>query len=212
MACTPFQLTTINTSCGSNLPSIKRMWIGNFDSLSTVGYNYVSNPYYEAGGDEPEYLTDDDGNKIVESINNLAINTTATHPQYWVEYHFRKNTCSAGSEMTVNDNGTHYFTNTVNMVFAKQDTPKRLNIEAIASGDVAVIYEDGNGKYWLMNPKDEVNLSTATSETGTAVGDANQYTLTLSQNSANMPFEIVGNPSASPSVTPQGLIDALMQS
>ena len=200
MACTPFQLTTINTSCGSNLPSIKRLWIGNFGSLSTVTYNYLTN------------VTDADGNQVVENVSNLAIDTTAQAPQYWVEYNFRKNTCSAGSEMTVNDNGTHYFTNTVNMVFAKQDTPKRLNIEAIASGDVAVIYEDGNGKYWLMNPKDEVNLSTATAETGTAVGDANQYTLTLSQNSANMPFEIVGNPSASTPVTPQDLIDALMQS
>lgn len=200
MACTPFQLTTINTSCGSNLPSIKRMWIGNFGSLSTVTYNYLTN------------VTDADGNQVVENVSNIAIDTTAQAPQYWVEYNFRKNTCSAGSEMTVNDNGTHYFTNTVNMVFAKQDTPKRLNIEAIASGDVAVIYEDGNGKYWLMNPKDEVNLSTATAETGTAVGDANQYTLTLSQNSANMPFEIVGNPSASTPVTPQDLIDALMQS
>ena len=200
MACTPFQLTTINTSCGSNLPSIKRMWIGNFGSLSTVTYNYLTN------------VTDADGNQVVENVSNIAIDTTAQAPQYWVEYNFRKNTCSAGSEMTVNDNGTHYFTNTVNMVFAKQDTPKRLNIEAIASGDVAVIYEDGNGKYWLMNPNDEVNLSTATAETGTAVGDANQYTLTLSQNSANMPFEIVGNPSASTPVTPQDLIDALMQS
>lgn len=200
MACTPFQLTTINTSCGSNLPSIKRMWIGNFGSLSTVTYNYLTN------------VTDADGNQVVENVSNIAIDTTAQAPQYWVEYNFRKNTCSAGSEMTVNDNGTHYFTNNVNMVFAKQDTPKRLNIEAIASGDVAVIYEDGNGKYWLMNPNDEVNLSTATAETGTAVGDANQYTLTLSQNSANMPFEIVGNPSASTPVTPQDLIDALMQS
>lgn len=200
MACTPYKLTTINTSCGSNLPSIKRMWIGNFGSLSTVTYNYLTN------------VTDADGNQVVENVSNIAIDTTAQAPQYWVEYNFRKNTCSAGSEMTVNDNGTHYFTNTVNMVFAKQDTPKRLNIEAIASGDVAVIYEDGNGKYWLMNPNDEVNLSTATAETGTAVGDANQYTLTLSQNSANMPFEIVGNPSASTPVLPQDLIDALMES
>lgn len=200
MACTPYKLSTINTSCGSNLPSIKRMWIGNFGSLSTVTYNYLTN------------VTDADGNQVVENVANLAIDTTAQAPQYWVEYSFRKNTCSAGSEMTVNDNGTHYFTNTVNMVFAKQDTPKRLNIEAIASGDVAVIYEDGNGKYWLLNPNDEVNLSTATAETGTAVGDANQYTLTLSQNSANMPFEIVGNPSASTPVLPQDLIDALMES
>ena len=193
MKCTPYQLSSITTSCGSNIPSIKQMWIGNFGSV-TPTYTYVSN------------VTDADGNQIIESVKGLALDNTT--PEYWVEYAFRKNTCSASSEMTINDNGSHYFTNALNMVFAKQDTNKRLNVEAIASGDCSCIYLDGNGKYWLMNLDAEVTLTSATANTGTAVGDSNQYELVLSQDAATMPIEIVGDQTHTPKSIVEGLMEA----
>lgn len=192
MKCVPYQLSSITTSCGSNIPSIKQMWIGNFGSV-TPTYTYVTG------------ATDADGNQIIESVKSLALDNTT--PEYWVEYAFRKNTCSASSEMTINDNGSHYFTNALNMVFAKQDTNKRLNIEAIASGDCHAIYLDGNGKYWLMNLDAEVTLTTATANTGTAVGDSNQYELVLSQDAATMPIEIVGDETHTPKSIVEGLLD-----
>lgn len=192
MACTPYQLSAITTSCGSNIPSIKQMWIGNFGSV-TPTYAYVTG------------ATDFDGNQIIESVKGLALDNTT--PEYWVEYAFRKNTCSASSEMTINDNGSHYFTNSLNMVFAKQDTNKRLNVEAIASGDCSAIYLDGNGKYWMMNLDAEVTLTTATANTGTAVGDSNQYELVLSQDAATMPIEIVGDETHTPKSIVEGLLD-----
>ena len=57
MACTPKYLSSIATSCGSNIPSIKSLWIGQFDS-ATFTYTYLQN-----GGQD---VTDDDGNKIVK--------------------------------------------------------------------------------------------------------------------------------------------------
>lgn len=192
MKCTPYQLSSITTSCGSNIPSIKQMWIGNFGSV-TPTYTYVTG------------VTDADGNQIIESVSALALDGTT--PEYWVEYAFRKNTCSASSEMTINDNGSHYFTNALNMVFAKQDTNKRLNIEAVASGDCSAIYLDGNGKYWIMNLDAEVTLTTATANTGTAVGDSNQYELVLSQDAATMPIEIVGTQSTTAKSIVEGLLD-----
>ena len=193
MKCTPYQLSSITTSCGSNIPSIKQMWIGNFGSV-TPTYTYVTG------------VTDADGNQVIESVTALALDNTT--PEYWVEYAFRKNTCSASSEMTINDNGSHYFTNALNMVFAKQDTNKRLNVEAIASGDCSCIYLDGNGKYWLMNLDAEVTLTSATANTGTAVGDSNQYELVLSQDAATMPIEIVGDQTHTPKSIVEGLMEA----
>lgn len=192
MKCTPYQLSSITTSCGSNIPSIKQMWIGNFGSV-TPTYTYVTG------------VTDADGNQVIESVKGLALDGTT--PEYWVEYAFRKNTCSASSEMTINDNGSHYFTNALNMVFAKQDTNKRLNVEAIASGDCSAIYLDGNGKYWVLNLDAEVTLTTATANTGTAVGDSNQYELVLSQDAATMPIEIVGDETHTPKSIVEGLLD-----
>lgn len=193
MKCTPYKLSAITTSCGSNIPSIKQMWIGNFGSV-TPTYTYVTG------------VTDADGNQVIENVTNLELDGTT--PEYWVEYSFRKNTCSASSEMTINDNGSHYFTNSLNMVFAKQDTNKRLNIEAIASGDCSAIYLDGNGKYWLLNLDAEVTLTTATANTGTAVGDSNQYDLVLSQDAATMPIEIVGDQTHTPLQIVEGLLQA----
>lgn len=193
MKCTPYKLSSITTSCGSNIPSIKQMWIGNFGSV-TPTYTYVTG------------VTDADGNQVIESVKGLALDNTT--PEHWVEYAFRKNTCSASSEMTINDNGSHYFTNSLNMVFAKQDTNKRLNIEAIASGDCHAIYLDGNGKYWLMNLDAEVTLTTATANTGVAVGDSNQYDLVLSQDAATMPIEIVGDETHTPKSIVEGLLQA----
>ena len=193
MKCTQYQLSSITTSCGSNIPSIKQMWIGNFGSV-TPTYTYVTG------------VTDADGNQVIESVTALALDNTT--PEYWVEYAFRKNTCSASSEMTINDNGSHYFTNALNMVFAKQDTNKRLNVEAIASGDCSCIYLDGNGKYWLMNLDAEVTLTSATANTGTAVGDSNQYELVLSQDAATMPIEIVGDQTHTPKSIVEGLMEA----
>lgn len=193
MKCTPYKLSAITTSCGSNIPSIKQMWIGNFGSV-TPTYTYVTG------------VTDADGNQVIENVTNLELDGTT--PEYFVEYSFRKNTCSASSEMTINDNGSHYFTNSLNMVFAKQDTNKRLNIEAIASGDCSAIYLDGNGKYWVLNLDAEVTLTTATANTGTAVGDSNQYDLVLSQDAATMPIEIVGDQTHTPKQIVEGLLQA----
>ncbi len=194
MACKSIKLSAIETSCGSNIPSIKRIIVGAYESAvikhnvaSATEADYEDVTVQTVGGTP---VTDDDNNKIIENIKNAALATGADN---WVEFAFRKNTCSADTEMTVNDNGSHYFTNSVNMVFAKQDTGKRLNVQALASGDCSVIYQDGNNNYWFIGLDQPVNLTTATATTGTAVGDSNQYDLVLAEESAIMPVPILAS-------------------
>lgn len=202
MACNTRKLSEIVTSCGSNIPSIKKMWIGGYDTvLHPSGITYKNTTE-----------TDEDGNPIIESIQNITRRTSEgqSDPVYpWVEFQFRKNTCSASSEMTVNDNGTHYFTNALNMVLAKQDTNKRLNIEAIASGDCMCIYLDGNNNYWVIGTDQPVNMTTVSATTGTAATDSNQYELVLSEDAPSMPIQLVGDPDATTPVTPESIITAL---
>lgn len=197
MACTSYKLTQITTSCGSNIPSIKKMWVGAFESAvikhdmaSATEADYADVDILMDGASTPAPVLDADGNKIIVDIKNAAL---ATGADEWVEFAFRKNTCSADTEMTVNDNGSHYFTNSVNMVFARQDSAKRLNIQALASGDCSVIYQDGNNNYWFIGLDQPVNLTTATATTGTAVGDSNQYDLVLAEESAIMPVPVLAS-------------------
>ena len=143
MACTT-TLTSISTSCGANLASIKKLWIGGFES-ATFTYDVET-------GVGP------DGTDVIEDVKTAALKANEAA---WVEFAFKKNTGEMTSEMTRNDNGSYYFTNSANLVFAKQDAAKRLS------------------------------ASTLSATTGVAVGDANQYTVTLSADEAYMPIPLL---------------------
>lgn len=178
MACTPKYLTSITTSCGSNLPSIKSLWIGEFES-STFTYTYLQN-----GG---QNIVDDDNNPIKESVSGATLKQGS---KPWVIFNFKKNTGELTSEMTVNDNGSHYYTNGVNLVFARIDNSKRLSLEAVASGECTMIVLDSNNQYWLIGAENSVAMTTLTATTGVAVGDSNAYNVTISADEATMPVLI----------------------
>ena len=181
MACTPKYLTSIATSCGSNLPSIKSLWIGQFDSASW-SYTYLQNG--------SQNVTDDDGNPIIESVSGATLNQGS---KPWVTFNFKRNTGELTSEMTVNDNGSHFYTNGVNLIFAKIDNGKRLSLEAVASGECTMIVLDSNNQYWLIGAENSVAMTTLSATTGVAVGDSNQYSLTISADEATMPILIDGD-------------------
>ena len=178
MSCTPKYLTSIDTSCGSNLPSIKSLWIGQFDS-ATFTYTYLQNG--------SQNVTDDDDNPIKESVSGATLKQGS---KPWVIFNFKKNTGELTSEMTVNDNGSHYYTNGVNLVFAKIDNGKRLSLEAVGSGECTMIVLDSNNQYWLIGAENSVAMTTLTATTGVAVSDSNQYSVTLSAEEPTMPILI----------------------
>ena len=179
MACTSKYLTSIATSCTSNLPSIKSLWIGQYDSASFT-YTYLQDG-------NSQNATDADGNPIIESVSGATLKEGS---KPWVIFNFKKNTGELTSEMTVNDNGSHYYTNGVNLVFAKIDNGKRLSLEAVASGECTMIVLDSNNQYWLIGAENSVAMTTLSATTGVAVGDSNQYSLTISADEANMPILI----------------------
>ena len=179
MACTPKYLTSITTSCGSNLPSIKKLYVGTFES-STFTYTYQQNS-------EAQDVLDADGNKIIEAVSGATLKSGADK---WVEFQFRKNSSSMDTEMTVNDNGSHYYTNSATCTFAKIENSKRLALQSVASGECTMIIVDSNNQTWLVGADNPVSLTTLTGSTGTAIGDSNQYSVTLSAEEPTMPLLI----------------------
>ena len=178
MACTTY-LTGFSTSCGSNLPSIKKLYVGTFES-STFTYTYQQNS-------EAQDVLDADGNKIIEAVSGATLKSGADK---WVEFQFRKNSSSMDTEMTVNDNGSHYYTNSATCTFAKIENSKRLALQSVASGECSMIIVDSNNQTWLIGAENPVSLTTLSGSTGTAIGDSNQYSVTLSADEATMPILI----------------------
>ena len=179
MACITTYLTGFSTSCGSNLPSIKKLYVGTFES-GTFTYTYQQNS-------EAQDVLDADGNKIIEAVSGATLKSGADK---WVEFQFRKNSSSMDTEMTVNDNGSHYYTNSATCTFAKIENSKRLALQSVASGECSMIIVDSNNQTWLIGADNPVSLTTLSGSTGTAIGDSNQYSVTLSAEEPTMPLFI----------------------
>lgn len=105
-------------------------------------------------------------------------------------YNLRKGAASMTSTLTVNDNAGNYFTTEVAMNFLKMETSKRVEVMAMLMGQATGIVKDRNGKYWAIGIDNPLEGSAGTGETGTAVADANQYTVTISVDDAELPMEV----------------------
>ena len=106
-------------------------------------------------------------------------------------YTFARNTGSMTSTYTIDQaSGVRYVTTDMLLQFNRMETAKRVEISALAVNDLVAIVKDANGIYWYLGYDEPVNASAGDGQTGTARGDANRYTITLQDNSKEMPMEV----------------------
>lgn len=105
-------------------------------------------------------------------------------------YNLRRGAASMTSTLTVNDNAGSYFTTEVAIQFLKMETTKRLEVMAMLMGQTTGVVKDNNGKYWAVGINNPLEGTAGTGETGTAASDANQYSVTISVDDAELPYEI----------------------
>lgn len=174
MACKSFALSGIAMSCKDNMGGIKEAYIAKSNDVTSVSLNT-------------------EGSQIATiTMDNSAKFRT---------YKFRKGTASmtstAASDVAI---GNFSVTTELSLQFSKMETSKRLEIMALCLEDVIVIVQDFNGKYWYLGYDFPVSATAATGVTGTAASDLNGYTVTLTDTSAEFPYEI-----------PADIIDGLIQ-
>lgn len=163
MACL-ITIAGITLDCESSLGGIKQVWITQYDNVKSV-------------------TVDDETNQI----SAIILESDAK----WYNYQFRKGTGSLTSTLNVDETaGTNYVSNELALVFTKMETKKRIEIAALSIGQLVVVVEDSNGKYWFLGKDDYVSASAGTGVTGTAKGDQNAYTLTLATDSESYPYEL----------------------
>ncbi len=177
MSC-PVTITSISTSCGTNMAGVSDVWIGNF-GLATFVYTYQ-----EDG--QGEQVLDPDGNPIKATISTATLTGTETMQHFG----FRKQTASMTSTLQVNDNGTNFWQTDVVLQFAKIDSAKRLSIMSLMQGETSAIVKDNNGNYWFVGLTNPITMSAGTSETGTAYSDLNGYNITLTDTDTILPLVV----------------------
>lgn len=163
MACTQ-TLTGISRDCLGNNGGIRKVWLANYDNVAS--------------------LTVASGAITAISMSNS---------EKFKLYEFARNTSSLSSNYAVNaENGTSYVESDLLMVFNRMDTSKRLEIVALAQGNLVAIVEDNNGNKWYLGKDFPVTINAGDGQTGTARADRNGYSITLRDESAELPFPFTG--------------------
>jgi len=163
MACTQ-TLTGISRDCLGNNGGIRKVWLANYDNVASL---------------------------TVASGAITAI--TMSNSEKFKLYEFARNTSSLSSNYAVNaENGTSYVESDLLMVFNRMDTSKRLEIVALAQGNLVAIVEDNNGNKWYLGKDFPVTINAGDGLTGTARSDRNGYSITLRDESAELPFPFTG--------------------
>ena len=163
MACTQ-TLAGISRDCLGNNGGIKAVWLANYDKVSS--------------------LTESAG-----AITAVSMDGT----EKFKKYEFPRNTSSMSSNYAVNaENGTSYVETDLLMVFTRMDTAKRLEIVAMAQGLLVAIVEDNNGNKWYLGHDYPVTINAGDGLTGTARGDRNGYSVTLRDESNELPMPFTG--------------------
>ncbi len=120
-------------------------------------------------------------------ISTISMATTAKFKRYT----FPKNTGSLTSTYNIDRaSGVQYVSSELLLQFNRMETQKRVEITALALGDLVCIVKDANGKYWYLGKDEPVSASASDGQTGTARADANRYTITLLDESKEMPYEV----------------------
>ena len=163
MACTQ-TLNGIAASCETNVGGIREVYIANYDDVTAV--------------------TVDASSHLVDAIT-MASGTT------FKKYLFKKNTSSMTSTLNVDPAaGVNFVQTDVQLVFAKQETTKRMELAKLSLGELRVIVKDANGKFWFLGEEEFVSATAGSAETGVNRTDGNRYTITLTDYASSYPYEV----------------------
>ena len=160
MSCTQ-TIAGIARDCSPSMGGIKRAWIANYDDVASVTVT-------------------------TNKISAITMQSSKT----FKEFAFRKGTSSFTSTLNVDPaNGVSYVSTEINLVFSKMETVKRVEVAALAVGELAIIVEDMNGILWYFGQEEPVVASAGDGQSGVARTDRNGYSITLIDNCSTFPIE-----------------------
>lgn len=173
MACTQL-LKGITLDCEASVGGIKEVYIARYEDVN--GQPTVSSTITV---DEETVTLDGDMITRIDAAGKFR------------KYAFRKQTGSMTSTLNVDETaGINYVSTELSLVFTKMETKKRVEIAAMALGQLAVIVKDGNNKFWYMGYNDYVSSSAGSGNTGTSKGDSNNYSIVLKDESDSYCYEV----------------------
>lgn len=163
MACQSLTLGSIDARCDASVGGIKRILLANRDDVTAT---------------------------IDPTTKEISAITLATG-KHFVEWKFRKNTGSYTSTATVDPTiGNSAVTTDVNLQFSRAENTKRLEIQTALNASAVVIVEDMYGQHIYLGLDNEVTITSAVMQSGTATSDLSGFTLTFQDVAEELPHFI----------------------
>ena len=161
MSCTQ-TISGLGVDCSKNLGGLKKIYIGPYDNAKAIVITSGAISSYTAGGGASNYMS----------------------------FNFRPGAASMTSTSTIDAvSGTTMVSTQVVMNFGKMEATKRTEIQALLQGQVQVIAVDNNGIAWLLGGERPVlAVGSQNGQTGAALTDANQYSITLQNDEGILPY------------------------
>ena len=131
------------------------------------------------------------------TLDQNEIVTTIVGPNAGDLYTYELPTQTGSFEETINfnrDNGTVFYTQTVNVMLQKLSSAKRLELQTVAQARPIIFVNDSNDNWWAVGYEYGADLSTSTAATGTALGDMNGYTLAFVHETPKRAYKLSGAP------------------
>lgn len=164
MACNIVTLSSIDARCEGSVGGIKRVLIANVDDIKNVAI--------------------DDETKLVKEI-------TLVTGKKFEQWRFRKGTGSYSSSIERDlAIGTETVTTEVALQFSRAEAQKRLDIQSAINASCVVIVEDMYGEFVYLGLENEVTITSATMQSGTATSDLSGFNLTFTDLATEFPHFI----------------------
>jgi hypothetical protein len=169
----------IKLDCSNNTGGVEAIWITAVDDIATLTVNEVDGA--PASGDG--------------TVTALTMDATKN----FLKFETLRNSISFEQPSSINlENGSTFYTHTIQFQIPKQDVTKRNKIYQLAAGQqkVLVIVKDMNGQYWLSGVQSDgstavaLQVSVANAMSGKAKGDMNGYDVTLTAELNSLAFSL----------------------
>jgi hypothetical protein len=127
---------------------------------------------------------------ITVSATGTTASITMASGKTFKEFSFRKGNANFTSEGSRDDAaGTYFVTTTLTAQFNKMEAAKRVEMVNLVNAPAYVIALDNNGIYWLIG-YGSYGTSSVSAASGAQRGEANAYTLTLTAETNELPYEV----------------------
>jgi len=169
----------IKLDCSANTGGVEAIWITAVDDIATLTVNEVDGA--PASGDG--------------TVTALTMDASKS----FMKFETLRNSISFEQPSSINlENGSTFYTHTIQFTIPKQDVSKRNKIYQLAAGQqkVLVIVKDMNGNYWLSGVQSDgstalaLQVSVANAMTGKAKSDMNGYDVTLTAELNTLAFSL----------------------